>query len=79
MLIVGRSIQGIGSGGINMIVEVIISDMVPLRERGKYMAYVLTVAFVGTATGPWIGGLIVDHISWRWVSPLDICKHKQGF
>lgn len=38
MLIAGRAIQGMGSGGINMIVDIIVSDLVPLRERGNYMA-----------------------------------------
>jgi len=42
-LIAGRAIQGMGGGGINMIVDVIISDLVPLRERGNYIAYVLMV------------------------------------
>ncbi|GAP85066.2 putative major facilitator superfamily general substrate transporter [Rosellinia necatrix] len=56
-LIAGRAIQGMGSGGINMIVDVIISDLVPLRERGNYTAYVLLVYFIGTALGPYVGGV----------------------
>ena len=66
-LIAGRAIQGMGSGGINMIVDVIISDLVPLRERGNYMAFVLIVYFVGMALGPYVGGALVDNSSWRWV------------
>ena len=72
MLIAGRAIQGMGSGGINMIVDVIISDLVPLRERGNYMACVLTVYFVGTALGPWVGDIIVDSISFRWVFYINL-------
>ncbi|PYI00035.1 multidrug resistance protein fnx1 [Aspergillus ellipticus CBS 707.79] len=72
MLIGGRAVQGMGSGGINMIVDVIISDMVPLRERGNYIAFVLVVYFVGTALGPWIGGAIVDNSSWRWVFYINL-------
>lgn len=67
MLIAGRAIQGMGSGGINMIVDIIVSDLVPLRERGNYMALVLSVYFVGTALGPYIGGAIVESTTWRWV------------
>lgn len=66
-MIAGRAIQGVGSGGINMIVDVIVSDLVPLRERGNYMAFVLIVYFVGMAVGPYIGGAFVDHTTWRWV------------
>lgn len=67
-LIAGRAIQGMGSGGINMIIDVIVSDFVPLRERGNFMALVLTVYFIGTSLGPFVGGAIVDNTSWRWVS-----------
>ncbi|PYI33305.1 DNA repair protein RAD50 [Aspergillus indologenus CBS 114.80] len=72
MLIAGRAVQGMGSGGINMIVDVIVSDLVPLRERGNYMAFVLLVYFVGTALGPWIGGAIVDNSTWRWVFYINL-------
>lgn len=72
MLIAGRAIQGMGSGGINMIVDVIVSDLVPLRERGNYMAFVLVVYFIGTALGPFIGGIIVDTTSWRWVFYINL-------
>ncbi|KAJ0108528.1 Major facilitator superfamily general substrate transporter [Diaporthe amygdali] len=72
MLIAGRAIQGMGSGGINMIVDIIVSDLVPLRERGNYMAVVLVVYFVGTALGPYIGGAIVESTSWRWVFYINL-------
>ena len=72
MLIAGRAIQGMGSGGINMIVDIIVSDMVPLRERGNYMAKVLTFYFIGTSIGPFVGGAIVDSTSWRWVFYINL-------
>jgi len=71
MLIAGRGIQGMGSGGINMIIDVIISDLVPLRERGNYIAIILLVYGVGTALGPFLGGVIVEHTTWRWVRFAD--------
>ncbi|KAI7924744.1 hypothetical protein M9X92_003646 [Pyricularia oryzae] len=55
-LLAGRAIQGVGSGGINMIIEVIISDLVPLRKRGYFMSLVLLVYALGLGTGPLIGG-----------------------
>ncbi|KAL3440347.1 DNA repair protein RAD50 [Aspergillus insuetus] len=72
MLIAGRAVQGMGSGGIGMIVEVIISDVVPLRQRGSYMSYILVVSFIGTVLGPWIGGTMVDHTSWRWIFYINL-------
>ncbi|MCJ1246457.1 hypothetical protein MMC30_003664 [Trapelia coarctata] len=71
-LIAGRAVQGMGSGRINMIVDVIVSDLVPLRERGNFMAMVLTVYFVGTALGPYVGGAIVDSTAWRWVFYINL-------
>ncbi|KAL3291273.1 Major facilitator superfamily domain general substrate transporter [Colletotrichum asianum] len=67
MLIAGRAIQGAGSGGINMIVDIIISDLVPLRERGNCFAIILVTYGIGTAIGPLVGGIIVQKTSWRWV------------
>ena len=66
MLIAGRAIQGIGSGGIYVIIDIIISDLVPLRQRGNYMALILTIYTVGMALGPWLGGEIVQKTTWRW-------------
>lgn len=66
-LIAGRAVQGVGSGGVSMIIDVIVSDLVPLRERGNYIAIVLSVYFVGMCIGPLVGGVIVDHTTWRWV------------
>lgn len=61
-----------------MIVDMIVSDLVPLRERGNYMALVLVVYFVGTAIGPYVGGAIVEGTTWRWVFyinlPASTCK-----
>lgn len=67
VLIAGRGIQGIGSGGINMLVELIVSDLVPLRDRGNYMAIILIIYLAGTALGPFLGGYIVKNSSWRWI------------
>ena len=63
MLIAGRAVQGMGSRGINMIVDIIVSGMVPLRERDKYMAILLTIYFIGTSLGPYVGGAIFDTTS----------------
>lgn len=72
MLIAGRAIQGIGAGGINIINDIIVSDLVPLRVRGNYMAAILIIYTVGLAMGPWIGGVIVERTTWRWVFYLTV-------
>lgn len=72
MLITGRAVQGIGSRGINMIINVIISNLVPLRERGNYISIILTVYAVGTSLGPFVGGILVERSSWRWVFYINL-------
>ncbi|KAI1363700.1 major facilitator superfamily domain-containing protein [Xylaria arbuscula] len=66
-LIAGRAIQGVGAGGIYIIIDIIVSDLVPLRQRGNYIAIILTIYTVGLALGPYIGGAIVASTTWRWV------------
>ncbi|KAH8694227.1 DNA repair protein RAD50 [Talaromyces proteolyticus] len=66
-LIAGRAVQGIGAGGIYIIIDIIVSDLVPLRQRGNYMAVILTIYTVGMSIGPWVGGEIIATTSWRWV------------
>ncbi|OAX80657.1 hypothetical protein ACJ72_05001 [Emergomyces africanus] len=65
-LIVGRIIQGIGASGTTVLTETIICDVVPLRERGKFLAIVMGMIFLGTALGPFFAGLIVQYSTWRW-------------
>ncbi|KPM45648.1 hypothetical protein AK830_g875 [Neonectria ditissima] len=72
MLIAGRAVQGIGSAGINLASDVIISDLVPLRYRGNYIAILLVISTVGFAAGPFIGGIIVEKTTWRWVFYLNV-------
>ncbi|KAI0836426.1 putative efflux pump antibiotic resistance protein [Hypoxylon sp. FL0890] len=72
VLIVGRTIQGVGGGGIQLLTETIITDLVPLRERGLYIALTMVAATVGAAIGPFIGGLIADRSTWRWVFYLNL-------
>lgn len=67
MLIAGRAVQGVGAGGIYIIIDIIVSDLVPLRERGNYMAVILTIYTIGMSLGPWLGGEIVARTTWRWV------------
>ncbi|OQE42351.1 hypothetical protein PENCOP_c004G04887 [Penicillium coprophilum] len=72
LLIAGRTIQGIGGGGINTLVDIVICDLVPLRQRGKYVALMAAVWAVGTVIGPVLGGAFAQYVSWRWVFYINL-------
>ncbi|KAI9650416.1 hypothetical protein NHQ30_000430 [Ciborinia camelliae] len=72
MLIAGRALQGVGSGGMQMLIVIIISDLVPLRQRGNYQAVILAIYGIGTTLGPFIGGIIVEKTTWRWVFYINL-------
>ncbi|KAF2400725.1 major facilitator superfamily transporter [Trichodelitschia bisporula] len=67
MMLIGRSIQGIGGGGIIIIGLVVFTDIVPLRFRSKYYGIIQGAWALGTCLGPIIGGLFVTRTTWRWI------------
>ena len=71
-LLAGRSIQGIGGGGIITLSQVIYADIVPLRQRPKYLAMVLGTWAVGSVAGPLVGGAFVDRLSWHWCFYINV-------
>ncbi|KAF8520350.1 MFS general substrate transporter [Hysterangium stoloniferum] len=65
-LIVFRAISGIGGGGITTMAQVVMSDVVSLRDRGKYQGIIGGFLTCGYAVGPLIGGVLAEKVSWRW-------------
>ncbi|KAI9649991.1 hypothetical protein NHQ30_000004 [Ciborinia camelliae] len=72
VLVVGRAIQGIGCAGINTMVEMVVCDLVPLRERGKFMGFIFAIYAVSTTIGPLIGGVFASRVTWRWIFYLNL-------
>ncbi|MCU1503629.1 MAG: transporter, partial [Ilumatobacteraceae bacterium] len=71
-LIAARAVQGIGGGGIQALAFAILGDILPPRERGRYVGY-FTLAFVGSALlGPLLGGFIIEHFSWPWIFYINV-------
>jgi EmrB/QacA subfamily drug resistance transporter len=67
MLIVARTIQGAAAGGLMTLAMAAVGDLVSPRERGRFQGYITATFAVATVVGPLIGGLLVQHASWRWV------------
>jgi MFS family permease len=70
MFVAGRTVQGLGSGGLFVLLNLIVCDLVPLRERGKYLGFMLSTAAVGTVIGPIVGGALTSN--WRWIFYLNL-------
>ncbi|KAF9360958.1 hypothetical protein BGX26_006952 [Mortierella sp. AD094] len=72
MLIIGRAVQGLGGSGIVSLSMIIIGDIVPLRERGKYQSINASIYALAAVLGPLLGGAFADHVSWRWAFYINL-------
>ncbi|RVD87898.1 uncharacterized protein DFL_002101 [Arthrobotrys flagrans] len=65
-VIIGRAVSGIGGAGMNVLVSILITDLVPQRDVAAWRAYVNIAATTGRSLGGPVGGYLTDTVGWRW-------------
>lgn len=71
-LIAGRAVQGLGGGGLIILSQAVIADLVPARDRGKYMGIMGGAFAFSSVAGPLLGGWFTEDIGWRWTFWMNI-------
>jgi EmrB/QacA subfamily drug resistance transporter len=72
ILIMARTFQGLGGGGLISLAQTVIGDLIPPKERPRFQAYVSAVFVVASLAGPLLGGFIAQHLHWSfifWINP----------
>ncbi|KUI72225.1 hypothetical protein VM1G_08024 [Cytospora mali] len=72
IVILGRAIQALGGGGLDVLNEVIVADITTLRERAFYIGLMSIPMAVGTILGPIVGALFSDYATWRWIGWINL-------
>jgi len=72
MFVIFRAVQGLGGGGLMILSQAIIADIVPASERGKYMGPLGGIFGLSAVAGPLLGGFFVDHLTWEWAFYINI-------
>ncbi|WP_342430433.1 MDR family MFS transporter [Neobacillus sp. FSL H8-0543] len=72
MLIIFRLIQGFGAGAVTPIATTIVGDIYSVEERAKIQGYLSSVWGISAITGPAVGGLLVQYVSWKYVFWLNV-------
>lgn len=72
VLIAARAVQGLGGGGLMVLSQASIADVVPARERGKYMGILGAVFGLSSVAGPLLGGWFTEGPGWRWAFWMNV-------
>ena len=71
-LILFRMVQGLGAGALMTLGYTIIGELFGLERRARMQGYISSVWGLASLMGPWAGGLLTDHVSWRWVFYINL-------
>lgn len=71
-LLVARFVQGVGGGGLGAVAMAVTADIIPAKQLGRWMGYQGVAFAVASVLGPVLGGLFVQHLSWRWAFYINL-------
>ncbi|NQT47610.1 MAG: MFS transporter [Chloroflexi bacterium] len=71
-LIIFRAFQGVGGGIMMANAFIVIGDLFPPAERGKYQGMITAVFGLSSIVGPTLGGFITDNLSWHWIFYINL-------
>ena len=71
-LIATRALQGLGGGGLMVLIMAVIADLIPARERGRYSGLFGAVFGISSVIGPLLGGFFTQSLSWRWIFYINV-------
>ena len=72
LLVIARVVQGLGGGGLMVMSQALIGELVPPRERPRFQGYFAANFTLASILGPTLGGLVVSHFSWRWLFIVNV-------
>ena len=71
-LLVARFVQGLGGGGLGAVAMAVTADIIPAKQLGRWMGYQGVAFAVASVLGPVLGGLFVQHLTWRWAFYINL-------
>ncbi|GKZ22396.1 hypothetical protein AbraIFM66951_011564 [Aspergillus brasiliensis] len=71
-VIVGRTIQGLGGSGLDVLNEIITADMTTMKERPTYLGLLAIPMAGGALLGPIVGSLFTQYVTWRWIGWINL-------
>ena len=71
-LILFRGVQGLGAGGLQALTFAILADIIPARERGRYIGFYTGMYAIAAIAGPLVGGFMIQHFSWPWIFLVNV-------
>lgn len=79
VIILGRVLQGLGGGGLDVLGEIIVADITSLKERPLYLGLLAVPMALGSILGPIVGALFAEYVSWRWIGWINLPLVVVGF